>query len=100
MRKYYYECDCCGKRLETKKMQTPFGKVEVICDTAKTQEWDTTGIYKYLCKECALKIDNNLLRLKMELLKDSKCCSGGIREYNRIAQQKSRAKRKALKGVE
>lgn len=100
MRKYYYECDYCGKRLETEKKHTPFGEVEVICGTAKTKEWNTTGIYHHLCKECALEIDNDLLRLKMKLLKDGKSCSGGIREYNRIAQKKSRAKRKALRGVE
>lgn len=72
MIKYYYICDYCGKRLETRKQQTPFGEIEIICGTAKTKEWDTTMLFQHLCRECALSIDDALLRLKMSYLGESK----------------------------
>ena len=65
---YYYICDICGKKLETKTEQTPFGEVEVVVGTGKTKEWDTSKLFSHLCKECALEIDNKLLRTKYEMI--------------------------------
>ena len=68
MIKHYFVCDVCGKKLETKTQQTPFGKFEVVLGTGKTKELNTTRLFSHLCKECALKIDNKILRTKNELL--------------------------------
>lgn len=72
MKKHYYECDVCGKKLQTKIKQTPIGEVEIVCGTGTTKEWDTKGLFQHLCKECALSIDNDILKIKIELLESVK----------------------------
>jgi uncharacterized protein YlaI len=72
MIKHYFVCDVCGKKLPTKTKQTPFGEVEIVCGTGTTKEWNTKGLFMHLCKECALTIDNGLLKTKNELLSMTK----------------------------
>lgn len=72
MIKHYFECDVCGKRLPTKIQQTPFGEIEIVCGTGTTKEWNTKGLFQHLCKECALTIDNSLLKTKMQILSSRK----------------------------
>lgn len=60
-------CDICGKELPVREIETAIGKIEVV-ETGRTKVWDTSGLGKHLCKECALRIDNELLTFKMELL--------------------------------
>lgn len=72
MIRHYFECDVCKKQLPTKIKQTPFGEVEVVCGTGITKEWDTKRLFRHLCKECALTIDNALLRTKMQHLSSVK----------------------------
>ena len=61
-------CDMCGKVLPVKTVHTPLGSLETI-DSTKTKVWDTQTVLPYLCKECALTIDNSLLSIKLEMLK-------------------------------
>lgn len=72
MIKHYFVCDVCGKKLETKTKQTPFGEIEIVCGTGTTKEWNTKGLFQHLCKECALTIDNGLLKTKMDILESVK----------------------------
>lgn len=60
-------CDVCGKELKIIRKHTPFGDVYVI-KTSRTKQWDTSMILPHLCETCALKIDNDLLNAKLELL--------------------------------
>lgn len=66
-------CDICGKALPVKKARAPFGSFEII-ESAKTEVWNTQTALPHLCKECALQIDNSLLSLKLEMLKN--CTTG------------------------
>ena len=62
-------CDLCNKELLIERASTPFGKACMVKD-GKTKVWDTSNLFQHLCKECALTIDNELLNLKIELLKE------------------------------
>lgn len=72
MIRHYYECDVCGKKLPTEIKKTPFGQIEVVSGVGTTKEWDTKRLFQHLCKECALTIDNALLRVKMQYLSSAK----------------------------
>ena len=58
-------CDVCKKEIPIKKIETPIGKIEVP-DVGKTEVVDTSFAYQHLCKECALEIDNQLLKAETE----------------------------------
>ena len=60
-------CDICMKEIPIEQISTPIGKVE-IAKTGKTKVCDTNHLFKHLCKECALRIDNELLNFKLNLL--------------------------------
>lgn len=64
-------CDLCGKELPIEQITTQFGIIEVV-KTGKTKVWDTSSPSHHLCKECALRIDNELLKLKLDLLESTK----------------------------
>lgn len=65
----HYLCDVCGKRLDFEVVQTPLGEErEIIRGLGTTKVWRTEGLFKHLCKECALTIDNELLKAKLEIL--------------------------------
>lgn len=68
MIEYICRCDICRKELETETKQTPFGEIEVIKNVGKTKEINTDALFQHLCKECALSIDNTILKEKMRLL--------------------------------
>jgi hypothetical protein len=61
-------CDVCRKQLETEVRQTPFGEINVIKGLGKTKEINTDALFQHLCIECALSIDNAILKEKMRLL--------------------------------
>lgn len=60
-------CDVCNKNLPIEQIETSFGKIEVV-KVGKTKVVDTNNLFKHLCKECALTIDNELLKFKLEVL--------------------------------
>ena len=64
-------CDVCGKELPIIRKHTPLGDVDVI-KTARTKQWNTSMILPHLCETCALKIDNELLQTKIDLMKGVK----------------------------
>lgn len=64
-------CNLCTKELPTKRIETPFGSSEVV-EVGKTKVWGTKKLFRHLCKECALTIDNELLRFKLNLLESTK----------------------------
>ena len=69
MIKRYYACDWCGKTLDYEVVQTPFGdEREIIKGLGTTKVWNTKRLFPHLCKECALTIDNELLKAKLEIL--------------------------------
>lgn len=61
-------CDVCHKQLKTETRQTPLGEVDVIIGLGKTKEINTEALFQHLCKECALSIDNTLLKAKVRVL--------------------------------
>lgn len=69
MYKTTVHCDVCDKKLEIVKKITPFGEVEVI-KNSQTKVIDTRLIFPHLCENCALKIDNELLKTKLEMVGD------------------------------
>lgn len=73
MMRVSYHCDVCDKKLEVVKKITPFGEVEVV-KTYRTKVWNTSTLFPHLCESCALKIDNQLLETKLNLLKGSVKC--------------------------
>ena len=61
-------CDVCRKQLKTETRQTLLGEVDVIIGLGKTKEINTEAIFQHLCKECALSIDNTVLKAKLKTL--------------------------------
>lgn len=62
-------CDICSKVLPITPVETPFGTVNIV-ETGKTMVVDTRGLFRHLCKECALRIDNELLKFKLDILEN------------------------------
>lgn len=64
-----YVCDVCRKEFKYEVAQTPLGnKIHIIHGLGTTKVWNTEGLFQHLCKECALMIDNELLKAKLEIL--------------------------------
>lgn len=64
-------CDVCNKALPIKTIETietKFGSVDTV-KNSKTKIWDTSHLFKYLCEECALRMDNSFLIAKLGLPK-------------------------------
>lgn len=68
-----YECDCCGKEIPVIKKKYALGiemeylqsgKVKSIC----SPNLSTFGIY--LCKDCAHKIDMEIMESKLKILQN------------------------------
>lgn len=64
-------CDLCDKELPIEQIATPFGMTDVV-KVGKTKVWDTSNLFRHLCKECALTIDNELLKVKLNILESVK----------------------------
>lgn len=62
-------CDICSKILPITTVETPFGTVNIV-KTGKTTVVDTRDLFRHLCKECALHIDNQLLKFKLDILEN------------------------------
>ena len=62
-------CDICNKDIPFKRIRTQFGEIDIVA-MGKTEVCDTRGLFSHICRECALKIDNELLKVKLELLGD------------------------------
>lgn len=62
-----YLCDYCGEPLKVHTKIILGIEVEVV-ETARTQELDSSRILPHLHKECAGKIDYELLKAKQKLL--------------------------------
>lgn len=62
-----YICDYCGKPLRVYTKTILGIEIEVV-ETARTQELDSSRILPHLHKECAGKIDYELLKAKQRLL--------------------------------
>lgn len=60
-------CDICGKTLPIEQVTTQVGTFYVV-KVGKTEICNTKHLFKHLCKECALMIDNELLKFKLDLL--------------------------------
>lgn len=60
-------CNVCGEELKIFRKHTPFGDVDLF-KTFQTKQWDTSKMLPHLCEKCALIIDNELLKLKLEVL--------------------------------
>lgn len=67
MIKFVFICDCCEKELPKHIQHTPLGNIEVV-ETGKTEYFNSQCVFKHLCKECALKLDNAYLGAKVEML--------------------------------
>lgn len=52
-------CDCCGEEMP------PIQSLDDLVPKSTTKEWNTKGLD--ICPMCALKLDNELLKLKLEL---------------------------------
>lgn len=60
-------CDVCLNPLPTEAVEdSVYGAVEVL-KLSRTKEWDTRLLFPHLCENCALKIDNALLKFKNEV---------------------------------
>ena len=64
-----YVCDYCGKPLRVYTKVVLGIEIEVV-ETCRTKELDTSRILPHLHKECAGKIDYELLKAKQKLLED------------------------------
>lgn len=62
-------CDICNEKLSVKRVTTPIGDINVVV-MGKTEVCDTHHLFQHICKECALKIDNELLKFKLKVLGD------------------------------
>ena len=62
-------CDICNKELSVTRVTAPIGEIDVV-ETGKTEVCDTRHLFQHICKECALKIDNELLKFKLKVLGD------------------------------
>lgn len=56
-------CDFCEKPIPEMTMVLDGNEVPCV-DLAITKEWDTRSLFPHLCKSCADKIDNALLKMK------------------------------------
>lgn len=75
MIKFIPICDCCKKEIPIQKKHTPLGDVDVL-ETGKTEYFNSQCVFKHLCKECALKLDNAYLGAKVEMLENSELLKG------------------------
>ena len=57
-------CDFCDRPLETEIVD----RVEVI-KLYHTKQWNTRALFPHLCEECASKIDDVVIKVKEDTLK-------------------------------
>lgn len=72
MIKTQVHCDLCDKPFATKIEETKYGRVETIEGLSRTKVWNTRKQFPHLCECCALKIDNALLEIQNDMLRESK----------------------------
>lgn len=71
-------CDVCRKQLKIETRQTSLGERNVIVGLGKTKEINTEALFQHLCKECALSIDNTVLKAKvrtLSMIDENKTCN-------------------------
>lgn len=64
-------CDLCKQPLPVRQRKAIICGNEVTLETVemrRTTVWNTRSLFQHLCSECALKIDNELLKLKLSVL--------------------------------